>query len=259
MALTLAALTACTVPQNMAVSQSPLALASVHRAQVAAIYPIFIPGGLSRERAGLAALSAGELVGDIIFEDASRRSQLSRLVGDAAEAASGVYEERYNGGFCQYFVITTDPQLIKLSKENRDDEELLRDLLRNEVDSLGFESQSLIAAFENAMFDLELSSEALNDFIRSGDDAMTTDDIGFVRAELEDRVRIAREQVDTINELLETNQARLGAIQSRLAAPPEADETMVSVNNPCRNFEIGQEILVSAIPNSGEFALQPVF
>lgn len=250
---------ACTTPKNVAVSNNPLALASVHKAKVVAIYPVFIPHGVTIERGGAAAQSLGEVIGDAVFENSVRQSQLSTLSGNVAEAVSGAYEERYNGGFCQYFITTTDSQLIKLSKENRDDEELLIDLLRNEVDTLSYEAQSLMTAFENAMFDLEISGESLNEFLLDSELEPNSDSFETLRAELEQRVRVSTDQVATIESLLEKNQSRLSVIQRRLSSPLDSDETMLAINNPCREIDIGQKVLVSAVPNAGEFALQPVF
>jgi hypothetical protein len=42
--------TACAIPENVAVTRSPLAMGSVHLARVEAIYPVFIPGGLTFAR-----------------------------------------------------------------------------------------------------------------------------------------------------------------------------------------------------------------
>lgn len=252
-------ISACTTPKNVAVSNRPLALASVHRAEVVAIYPVFIPNGVTIERGSAAAYSLGEFVGDVVFENSLRRYQLSMLSGNIAEAASGAYEERYNGGFCQYFITTTDPQLIKLSKDNQDDEKLLIDLLRNEVDTLSYEAQSLMSAFQNAMFELEISAESLNDFILDTEQKTNSEIFETLKIELEQRVRISTEQVTTIESLLEKNQSRLSVIQRRLASPLVSDETMLSINNPCREIDIGQKVLVSAVPNASEFALQPVF
>ena len=202
---------------------------------------------------------AGSLVSDVLFEGNQWQSQLSRLSGATASAVSGVYEDRYNGGFCQYFISTRDHQLVELSKEFTNDDTALRDILERELETLRFESRSYSGTFESALYEFERSSvllaEALQSAATDGDD-MTGDP--RLEQALQEQVDLANQQGANLSTLMDLNQNRIELVERRLRAPETIETTILAVNNPCREFAIGQSIMVSAIPNFNEFAIQPL-
>lgn len=150
-------------------------------------------------------------------------------------------------------------QLVELSKEFSNDGTALRDILEKEVETLRFESRSYSSTFESAPYEFERSSVLLAEALQSA--ATDGDDItGDPRLEqaLQEQVDLANQQVANLSTLMDLNQNRIDLVERRLRAPETIETTILAVNNPCRDFAIGQSIMVSAIPNFNEFAIQPL-
>jgi hypothetical protein len=100
-----------------------------------------------------------------------------------------------------------------------------------------------------------LLAEALQSAATDGDDM--TGDPRLERA-LQEQVDLANQQVANLSTLMDLNQNRIELVERRLRAPETIETTILAVNNPCRDLAIGQSIMVSAIPNFNEFAIQPL-
>ncbi|WP_299619404.1 hypothetical protein [uncultured Tateyamaria sp.] len=256
----MATLAACSVPKNVAVSNAPLAMGAVHQARLEAIYPVFVPGGLTRERYSQAAGSAGLAAAGVLFENDDNLFQISSLAGTAAAAVSGAYEERYNGGICQFFLRTEDPQLIALSQDvGRQDEDELSYLFRDELQRLSFEARELQSAFQSAMFEFQASSQMLQDYMTQSTATDMTPDSDLLRIELETQQRAAKAQLDALQKIIEKNEERIAFFRSRIESGQSTDPSVVAINNPCRHFEINEDILVVSLDRGREFTLQPSY
>ena len=243
----------------MAVSNYPLGLGAVHRVELEAIYPVFVPSSRFSTTYGRTAEAGGELLADLVFSGNPRLSQIVRLAGAASESVSGVYEDRYEGGICQYFVRTGDPELIAYSRDQGSDEDddVLR-ALEDELDDLDNDGYDLRRQYEDASYEAENSADLLKEFLetRNESDGPTADEI---ERQLRDQARTSRERLDALQKVLDAYEHRIAFLERKLGAPKPGEIAVVGINNPCRNFQIGETLLAVSIDQGQEFVLQPVY
>lgn len=250
-------LASCSIPKNVAITQSPLGMGAVHHAKVVNIFPIFVPGGVGRERYAQTGGSAGALAAGVAFEGSSRLSQITSFAGNGGAAISGVLDERYRGEFCQYVLSTRDQALFEFTKDRsapQNDDERNR-ILQSDLNALLFESQRLSSTFQSANFEFEAANEQLNQYLEAAK-ANPSTDYAALEALLLERVNAAKTQVETIEALLAQNAQRIEIMNQRLNAPPSTDLQLIAVNNPCRDFQIGEDIYVVSTGRGSEFTLQ---
>lgn len=257
LALAALGLASCSIPENVAVTQTPLGMGAVHRATVVNIFPIFVPGGVGRERYPQTGGAAGVLAADVVFEESERLLQLTSLLGNAGTAISGVLDERHRGDFCQYVLSTQDQELLGFTKDRtapQNDDERNR-ILQSDLNSLQFESQRLSSSFQSANFEFTAANRQLGQYAEA---AKSNPDIdpSILQRLLTERVNAARRQVEAIEALLVQNAQRIRIIDEKLNAPPSTDSRLVAVNNPCRDFDVGESIYVVSTGRGREFILQ---
>lgn len=194
-----------TAPQNMAVTQSSGGAGLIYRGELLWIAPIFVTGAGSQASYSSTAGQAAGLLVEVLAEQSLYMYQMSSIATSFGTAISGEFEERYRGSYCQYFIET-------------DDEEL--------VNSISYNSGSDDEE-DDFQYDMYRSEVGYYGMQVDGLDQQTEDE--RLSAEI-DRLR-----------------AQIGRIRDALDVRDEDtfDPRVVMVVNPCRDFELGETIVIA--------------
>jgi hypothetical protein len=216
------AIIACSPPKDMAVSNSNFRAGTVYSGRLERITPIYVPSYSYSSYAEIAQ-STGRLMGRRTFRNNIDEQQLSELAGLVGGAAMREFEDGNNFTQCNYFIHISDRALANEINPNAGSYSNDGGLRDAQLDEALTEARQTIYRLEEEVRSLETS-------IANGEAVIEkTDYLESLKALMDERE----------NFILRVESTR----EAETAARNRTDQ-QVSIINPCRSFEIQDEIAI---------------
>ncbi len=218
-------------PKNIGIAASGSEIGETYEGKLSGIYPVFVDLALERDySAGSGAVL--EAMALRLLQNNDYAAQYALGANGLASTATGIYEDRYAGAFCQYFLEVNDQDLLDSLSGDFFDVDEDDNLVQQQVYDLGFRIEDT----ENEISDLALQLED------------STDNAVRVRTQalidrLQDRIAGYNSRMDTL----------LGVDSS----DEDIEASTIFVVNPCRDFKVGSTVIISK--NVNTVILQPTF
>ena len=183
--------------------------------------PLYVKSFNTLEGSSLAS-AAGALIGNAAANSSRNGSEWRELTREGARLGSDLVENRKKNGQCQYLLETDDEYLIQ-----RVNPRYIIDDGRPDADQL--QLQSRIASTEQ---EIQILERQLNEAIfKLNEDRENRELAGLATA---------------IDSLVSEKIEILGLMDARIQKQnePKKHEAVITVFNPCRDFEVGENVLV---------------
>jgi len=244
-------LAACDVPKDTAVVRQNLGAGAVYKGTLLHVDTLYVDsfrqGAYSQTASAAAQLAIARATAGN-----SLSSQKINLATNLAAAATSQIESRVRGHACQYFIEVDNEDLldtISISNSNRYADQIKADRLRQEYDAAIRELSQLKAVFLNIQNQLaQVSLKQSQGEVKLDEEQETV-----IEGQLTEQRENLRQIIEQRERILIDRKIQY---ENRLIEGEQKPKT-IAVSNPCREFEVGDTILI--IDYGFEYVLERIF